>query len=82
MAQNSALNQSINSATQNQNSSQITNSNAFVFNNLSQFQAHQIVLQANLTTNQVNQVLQFFQANQQNTVTQAAAFPIATPGCI
>jgi hypothetical protein len=81
-AASSIANQAATNATSNAVNSQITNTNALVWNNLSQFNANQFVLQANLTTSQINQVLQFFQGVNSNTVSQAAAFPIATPGCI
>jgi hypothetical protein len=58
-----------------------SNSRASVFAKLSQFQSHQFQLTANLTNSQVNAVLQVFTGNQDDIVSNAAAFPIVTPTC-
>jgi hypothetical protein len=77
----SALNQAANTSLANQSTITSTNSNALVYANLSSLQANQFILNTNLTTNQLNSLMQIYTGNNTNSVSQAAAFPIATPGC-
>jgi epidermal growth factor receptor substrate 15 len=77
-ALNKASNTSLATATNITN----TNANAFVFANLQQFNSNTFRLVTNLTQSQVNAVIQLFQGNQDDVVSNAAAFPVVTPTCM
>jgi hypothetical protein len=78
----SALAKTANASLSNATNITNTNSNAFVFANLEQFNSNTFQLTTNLTQSQVNAVLQLFQGNQSDVVSNAAAFPVVTPTCM
>jgi hypothetical protein len=77
-----ALNNAATTSLANQSTLTNTYSNALVSQNLSYLQANQLLLQTNLTTNQVNSLFQIFTGNQSNSVSNAASFPVVTPACL
>jgi hypothetical protein len=77
-ALNKASNTSLASSTNIAN----TTSNAFVFSNLSSLNSNTFKLVTNLSQSQVNAVVQLFQGNQSDVVSNAAAFPVVTPTCM
>ncbi len=81
-ADNFALAKTANTSLANSTNITSNNSNAFVFANLSQFNASTFQLTTNLTQSQVNAVLQLFTGNQPDVVSNAAAFPVVTPSCM
>jgi hypothetical protein len=78
-ASNSNDVKSTNNTTQGASSTQ-TNK-AMVFNDLSTFNSHNLMVTVNLTASQAQTVIQLFQGSN-NTLDNFASFPIATPACV
>jgi hypothetical protein len=75
LAQQRAINQSVQSSASNQQSS------TQVFNNLSFLNSQNMVLSVTFTAQQAQNLLNIFNGSQNNAISNFAQFPIATPLC-